>query len=112
MSDRIDTSVKPVLPITGARSVQPVRSDAPAQRKPDVGAVTDGNLPAAYAQVVVNPDTQDLVIHVRNATTGQVITEHPTSELEAVATSMKRYAAILARVRASKDAWLPCLSEK
>jgi hypothetical protein len=101
MSDRIETSVPPVSPITGARSVQAVRTDVPGQRKADVGAVTGGNLPAAYAQVVVNPDTQALVIHVRNATTGQVITEHPTSELEAAATSIKQYAAMLARVRAS-----------
>jgi hypothetical protein len=103
MSDRVDSAIRPVPPVTGARPVQPVRSESAAQPRADIGAITGGSLPAAYAQIVVNPETHDVVIRVRHATTDQVISEHPASEVEAMAASMRRYAATAARRRGSKD---------
>jgi hypothetical protein len=103
MSDRIDSAITPVSPVSGVRPSQAVRSKSAEPSRADVGAITGGSLPAAYAQVVANPDTHDLVIRVRHATTDEVISEHPSREVQAMDTSLRQYAAVLARLRASKD---------
>ena len=102
MSDRVDAPISPVRPVAAVRPVHPVRAISEAKPRADIGAVTGGSLPAAYAQVVVNPDTHDVLIRVRHAATDQVLSEHSSSELEAVSASMKQYAAALARQRAAQ----------
>ena len=110
MSDSLDHSVKPVAPVAGSQSVQPVRPEPPQpiiarsatpDRKPDVAASTSGSLPPAYSQFVVNQDTHDVVIRIRDAATDQVLAEYPSQQVEEIAAYMKTYAETLARHRAA-----------
>ena len=107
MSDRIDSSVGPVLPVNGTRPVQPVRTepDQPAGAKAalghGVGAATGGSLPPAYSEFVVDADTHDIVLQVKDAATNQILSQYPSREVEAVAAFMNRYAATLARRKAA-----------
>ncbi len=105
MSDRADSAIGPVSPIAGSRPIQPVRAepDPAPPRGADIGAITGGSLPAAYAQFVVDPDTHDVVIRVRDATTDQVISEYPSRAVEEMAAYMRQYAAALARRRATRQ---------
>lgn len=115
MSDSRDLPVGPVQPIGGAAPVQPVRAEPPlpgaaphvaptgGPQLQHAAAVTDGNLPGAYAQFFINPDTHDVVIRVRDATTDQVINEYPSREIEAMNVYMKKYADTLARRHAARS---------
>ena len=111
MSDSRAHQVAPVPPISGARAVQPVSSGrlaVPASSsdklaaEADVAASTGGNLPAAYAQFVVNEDTHDVVIRIRDASTDRVISEYPSKQVEALAAYMRKYSDDLARARAAR----------
>jgi hypothetical protein len=111
MSDRQNPAIEPVSPLGDAAPVQPVRSEGPSPatsqrsavpRHEDVSALTSGGLSAAYAQFVVNPDTHDVVIRIREVATDRVINEYPSREVEAMATYMKQYADVLARRRAAQ----------
>ena len=92
--------------------MEPVRSDAPpvtpqgagesASSKHDVAALTGGNLAGQYAQLVINPETHDVVIRVRDAKTDEVLSEYPSSEIEHLAMFLKQYAQTLARRRAAQ----------
>jgi hypothetical protein len=65
-------------------------------------AVTDGNLRAAYAQFVVDPDTHSTVIRIHDADTGQVLSETPSPEVQHMTETLKKYADTLSRYRASQ----------
>jgi FlaG protein len=98
--------IEPTPPVRGAEPVRPVR---PAERPagtPDQGSVPDrhsvaattgGNLRGAYAQYVVNPDTQDVVVRIRDAATDQVLSELPSKEVQAMTAYLKNYVETLAR---------------
>jgi len=110
MSDSRDLSIQPTQPVGGASAVQPVRSEGSVgtsgspQPEPDehtVAAATGGSLRAAYAQFVINPDTHDVVVRVRDSETDQVLSETPSPEVERVAKYLKDYANTLARHRAA-----------
>ena len=111
MSDSNDIQIQPVPSAAGPAAVQPVRRNLPAAQ-PDpnsaaphgreVAAITGGGLPRAYAQIIVNPDTRDMVIEVRDSVTNQVINQYPSSEIEAMHRYMQRYIETLARVQAAR----------
>ena len=110
MSDSRDLSIQPIQPVGGASAVQPVRSEGSVgtsgSRKPEPGqqtiaAATGGSLHAAYAQFVVNPDTHDVVIRIRDSASDQVLSETPSPEVERMAKYLKDYANTLARHRAA-----------
>jgi acyl-CoA reductase-like NAD-dependent aldehyde dehydrogenase len=93
----------PVQPVASNRQVQPAASQAPAQPRHDVAAAaTGGNLSPATAQFVINPDTHDVVIRVTDPASGQVISEYPSSQIEAMRKYMDAYARTAARQRASQ----------
>jgi uncharacterized FlaG/YvyC family protein len=66
-----------------------------------VGAATGGNLRPAYAQFATIPDTHDVVIRIRDATTDEVISETPSREVQAVTKYLADYAAAMARHQAA-----------
>lgn len=106
MSDRIDSSVGPVSPINGARPVHAVRQDeSPTPAKAvglGVGATTGGSLPPAYAEFVVNSETQDIVLQVRDPRTNDILSQYPSRQVEAMTAYLKQYAATLARRQAAQ----------
>ena len=112
MSDSGTNPVAPVGPVASTPAVQPVRGQRwvalPGERTPaaadrSVPAVaTGGGLPASYAQFVVNHDTHDVVIRIRDAATDRVIEEYPSAQVEELAKYMKAYTESLARHRAAK----------
>lgn len=111
MPDTSDVQIQPVPPVGGTAAVQPVRLDRPvapadphaaAPHGREVAAITGGNLPRAYAQVSIDPDTRDLVIQVRDSITDKVISQYPSREIEAMNHYMRQYAETLARRQAAK----------
>jgi hypothetical protein len=110
MSDSQNQPIGPVAKVANVPAVQPVRNERPAlldQSKPasrgqSVAAVsTGGGLPGAYAQLVVNQDTNDVVIRVLDSATNRVISEFPSTQVEELAKYMKTYEETLARHRAA-----------
>src|SRR5689334_8253638 len=100
MSDLSTSPVGPLSPVAGAAAVARVvrvadprvpRRDPAGQR--DVAAVTGGSLKRVYAQLVVNPDTHDVVIRVRDATTHEVLSEYPAEAVEHMEQDLMRYLA-------------------
>lgn len=110
MSDSWDLQIQPTPPVGRPSAVQPIRSEdpvgGPGHPGPRPGqsapaAATGGSLRAAYAQFVVNPDTRDVVIRVRDSSTDEVLSETPSPEVEAMARYLRDYANTLARHRAA-----------
>jgi hypothetical protein len=102
--------VEPTPPVGGAAPVLPVRPEhsaaAPADGRPEpdrnaVAAITGGNLRATYALFIVDPDTENVVIRIKDATTDQVLSELPSREVQAMTRYLKSYAETLARHRAA-----------
>jgi hypothetical protein len=113
MSDSHDSIVEPTQPVRAAAPVRPINPelpavplDAPIRTAPvpvhaALAAVTAGNLRAAYAEYVVNPNTHDTVIRVRDAVTGKVISETPSPEMEQMVSALKKYSNSLNLYRAA-----------
>jgi uncharacterized FlaG/YvyC family protein len=66
-----------------------------------VAASTGGSIRAAYAQFVIDQDTQDVVVRIHDAETHQVISETPSKEIQAMHAYMKNYTDTLSRHRAA-----------
>jgi FlaG protein len=109
-----DTKPQPIAPVEGvakAPAVQPVRAERPAAipveshpATPDhetAAAATGGTLPASYAQFIVNQDTHDVIIRIRDSATDRVINEYPSEQVEELAKYMQTYAEALAKHRRS-----------
>ena len=108
MSDSLH--IDPTSPIGGAAPVQPVRParpvGTPAERRPEpdghsVAATTGGTLRAAYAQFIINPDTNDVVVRIKDAVTDQVLSELPSRQVQIMSRYLKDYAETMARHRAA-----------
>ena len=110
MSDTRELHIEPTPPVFGAARVQRVRPErpagTPAPPRPEpsddsVAATTGGNLRPAYAQFVVNPDTNDVVIRIMDSETDAVLNEYPSKEVQAMSSYLQGYARTLARHRAA-----------
>jgi hypothetical protein len=111
MSYGKDLRIEPIPAVTSPAPVQPVQHEShvasPAEHKAArdphtaAAATTGGNLRAAYAQYDVNPDTHDVVLRIRDASTDQVISETPSKEVQAMSKYLNDYAATLSRHRAA-----------
>ena len=108
MTDSRELQIQPTPGVVAASRVLPVRSDeavgTPGKPPADAGgqdaaATTGGNLRAAYAQYLVNPDTHDAVIRVRDSATDEVLSEFPSAQIQAMSKSLRDYAETLARQR-------------
>jgi uncharacterized FlaG/YvyC family protein len=66
-----------------------------------VAATTGGNLRAAYAQLIINPDTQDVVVRIKDSATDAVLSEYPNKDVQAMSQYLRQYAETLARRRAA-----------
>jgi hypothetical protein len=109
MSDFRDLRVEPVSASPSAEQIQPARerptpepraqepNDAPGEQ--DAVAAVGGHAHGAYAQYVVDPDTNDVVVRIRDLATDKVLSELPSLEVQAMSQSLREYAATLARRR-------------
>jgi FlaG protein len=81
---------RPAVPVNGGRSsVDALDSEAPV-------AATAGHLRAAYTQFVVDPETHDVSVRIRDAATDEVIRQIPAPEVEAINKVLREYAQTLA----------------
>ena len=83
--------VSPVLGPAATPAVRRVADPRVPAHQHDVAAITEGTLPHAYAQLVVNPDTHDVVIRVRDAATHEIISEYPSEAIEHMAKDLMQY---------------------
>ena len=109
MLDRQDLRIQAAPPVKGAGPVQPVQAEAPApgrtsshsDRASEPAASTSGAMRAAYAQFVVDPDTHDVIVRIRDASTNEVLNEMPSRAVQEVTKYLQNYADTLARHRAA-----------
>jgi hypothetical protein len=86
-------AARPVLPGAAAPKAQ-------GSQDAQAAASTGGQLREAYAQFVVDPDTHDVIVRIRDASTHRVIQEIPSAEVESLNKALRDYAEALARRRA------------
>jgi hypothetical protein len=72
------------------------RSSVQAVEREDRVAATAGHLRAAYTQFVVDPETHDVSVRIRDAATDEVIRQIPAAEVEAINKVLRQYAQALA----------------
>ena len=127
MSNLPDLRVQPTAPAGSTPRVQdsgylagapaaPAQHDgqnsAPRGHDPrEAVASTAGQLRAAYAQYVIDPDTHDVVVRIRDANTDQVIHQIPSEEAEALTKSLRTYAEALARRHAAAQGKACCTTD-
>ena len=102
MSDTNVSPLGPVSPVAGAAAVERVVRVADPRvpaRQHDAAAVTGGSLKATYAQLVLNPDTHDVVIRIRDADTHEIISEYPSEAIEHMAKDLMQYVDTVQRRR-------------
>jgi hypothetical protein len=108
MSGSQEVRIEPTPPVVGAGAVQPVRSAGPAappaepSRNADrlmPAAATGGSLRPAYSQFVVNPDTNEVVLRIKDSLTDAVLNEFPSKEVQAMSKHLQDYAQAMARRR-------------
>jgi hypothetical protein len=106
-----DIRIEPPTPVSGAAAVQAVRPpdrsgvapsyQPPAPQLSTVAASTGGRLRPAYAQFLVDPDTHDVVVRVRDTVTGALLDETPSKEIQQMHRSLRDYAQTMARRKAA-----------
>ena len=119
MADRPELRIDPTAPTRAAESLrlpsglsgqQPVPADAstaaPGQGRPEhePAVATAGHLRPAYAQYVIDPETHEVSVRVRDAATDEVIRQIPPAEVAALNRSLREYAEVLARRHAAAQA--------
>lgn len=97
-----------IVPLVDARPAQPDSGEPDLADANHTAATTGGQLQPAYAQFVVDPDTHDVLLRVRDGTTNRILQEFPSAELQAMSRNLTEYADMLARrsagISSSKDA--------
>src|ERR1700675_1053181 len=99
MTDFQEIRGEPTQPVRATAPVRPISREQPvvapehqqARHEEAKAAVTDGNLRAAYAQFVVDPDTHMTVIRVHDAKTSEVLSETPSVEIQQMNDALKHY---------------------
>jgi len=115
MSDARDLRIEPVGPADAAQPVQAAHVEHPAAERaaqqqrpapgePDAVAAVGGHLRGAYAQYVVDPDTNDVVVRIRDVATDRLLHELPSPEVQALTRYFREYPAMLARLRIATQA--------
>src|SRR4051812_29391346 len=91
MTDPRTLRIEPTAPTSGTEPVHAARHPAttsPSAREHtqeaehEQAVATGGSLRAAYTEFVVNPDTDDVVVRIRDAATNQVLNEIPSREVQ------------------------------
>lgn len=108
MSDTRDLRIEPAAPSGAVESTRPAlperrTPDAPEpqpERDSPVAVAAEGQLRNAYAEFVVDSETDNVVVRIRDAVTGRVLQELPSPEVQKVMRSLHDYAELLARRRA------------
>jgi uncharacterized FlaG/YvyC family protein len=110
MSDTRDLRIEPTAPSQPADSVQAARleraaQDVAAQKQPakpvdsEPVAAVGGSMHSAYAQYVIDPDTHDIIVRIRDTATDAVLSELPSPEVQALSRHLHEYTQALARRR-------------
>jgi hypothetical protein len=95
-------AIAPTHPAQGVRVPHP--SGAPVEPRHDPAVVsTVAPLGASYAQFVVDPASQDVVLKIRDAATDRVLTELPSPAIQAADKSLREYAKLLERRHAANQ---------
>jgi hypothetical protein len=95
-------AIAPTHPAQGVRVPHP--SGAPVEPRHDPAVVsTVAPLGASYAQFVVDPSSQDVVLKIRDAATDRVLTELPSPAIQAADKSLREYAKLLERRHAANQ---------
>src|SRR5437899_785031 len=100
MSHPKDLRIEPVArtgaaePVHAAHRVPevPKPADPKLPARQDMSVVTNGQLRAAYTEFVVDPETHDVVVRIRDAATDRVLDELPSAQIQAVQKAMAEYA--------------------
>ena len=114
----MSTAERRVEPTTAAVGTEPVRDYVPGKASVPVSgglsavhaesdgavAATAGHLRPAYTQYVVDPDTHEVSVRIRDAATDEVIRQIPSAEVAAVNKAMREYAQALALRHAAAQA--------
>jgi hypothetical protein len=114
----MSTADRRVHPTTAAAGTEPVREYVPGKavgpasdslprvhaESDEPVAATAGHLRAAYTQFVVDPDTHEVSVRIRDAATDEVIRQIPSAEVEAVNKALRDYAQALALRHAAAQA--------
>lgn len=88
---------KAYVPVSDSQSSVPAQSDDPV-------AATTGQLRAAYTQYVVDPETHEVSVRIRDAASDAVIRQVPAAEVVAVNKVLREYAQMLALRHAAAQA--------
>lgn len=111
MSHPQDLRIEPVAPTGAAEPVRAARrvpepkpADPKLPARQDMSVVTNGEVHAAYTEFVVDPQTHDVVVRIRDAATDRVLDELPSAQMQAVHKAMAEYAEKMARHRAALQA--------
>src|SRR5919202_5409808 len=104
MSDRPDLRVQPTAATGATEPLQPSfsgRAGGSAEPPPRPGrkaekeqpaASTGGQLRPTYANFVVDPETHDVVVHIHDASTDELIAQIPSAEVAALNKALRAYA--------------------
>ncbi len=113
MSDIAVPATTPARPV-GRIAVAPEAHGSPGQHAATarvhgrehagIAAMTDGLLRAAYAQYLVDPDTHEVVVRIREAGSGRVLHELPSAEVQAISRRLREYRELLERRATSERA--------
>jgi hypothetical protein len=114
MSGTYDLRIEPATAAGAPAPVQPIaahpayerelREAAERARTPEPAATTGGQLRPAYAEFFVNPETESVELHIRDASTNEVIRQFPYAEVQSMNKFLRDYAETLARRRAVTQA--------
>jgi hypothetical protein len=115
MSNSHELRIEPVAPTSAAAPIQSAHrvpevsnESKPADPKlpvrQDMSVVSNGHVHAAYTEFVVDPETHDVVVRIRDAATDRVLDELPSAQMQAVHKAMAEYAEKMALRRAALQA--------
>jgi FlaG protein len=117
----MSTSDRRVDPTSAAAGTEPVRDFVPgapsraftaeggraqgrADQDEERAAATGGHLRPAYAQYVIDPETHEVSVRIRDAATDEVIRQIPAAEVTAANRALREYADALRRAAAQGKA--------
>src|SRR5205085_8705249 len=112
MSKSEDLRIEPVAHTSAAQPIHaapripavPQPADPKAPVRQDMSIVSNGEIRAAYTEFVVDPETHDVIVRIRDAATDRVLDELPSAQVQAVHKAMADYAEKMARHRAALQA--------
>jgi hypothetical protein len=114
MGEQAELRIEPTAPAGAAEPIHPALPTRPTPPEPPepqpqrdsvpVAAETGGHLRAAYAEYIIDAETNDVVVRIRDASTDRVVRELPSPEVQALMRTLNDYAKLAARRRVAAQA--------